>query len=203
MRSATPVLLLAAAALALVGCGDAAHTPTSAELRGTQFMATSAKGHAFVEGTPPMLDFRDGTVSATGGCNETRGSYAIRGGRLSLGKDAMQTMMGCGTPLEHQDDWLDDVLDARPSVTVGDHGNTLVLATRDQRITFGRQGPSGGPMPIEGPHWTATSLHQTGAFVAIEGPMAHPTLRIKGGHASFFTGCNAGTTTAKVTDRTV
>lgn len=214
MPGAAFLLTASAVAASQVACGgsdrafslsDASVWPASANgparlavVDGAQYMATSAVGHRLERGTM-SVSFAGGPLSATGGCNSTTGSYTLRDGRLAFGRFALQTSMACFTPgkpgstTEDQDDWLDDLLDDA-TATIRDGGRILVLSRGKVSVTFGRQGPSGGPTPIAGRSWTARGF---------EGPMRRPTFRIDDGRATIFTGCNRLAGPAQVVGQTI
>lgn len=68
---------------------------------------------------PLQLDFNDGRVSVTGGCNGIGGSYEQDGDALRIGT-LMQTQMACAQPLMDQDAAIGRLLEGE-----------LGLATRD------------------------------------------------------------------------
>jgi heat shock protein HslJ len=96
------VLLVAALLVALPGCRapTAAPAPTETpspalQLDGTEWQLHSINGEALAPGSAISLEFADGRLGGTAGCNHYGGEYSINAqGELSLGMIA-QTVMLC------------------------------------------------------------------------------------------------------------
>ena len=91
----------------------------------------------FPDPTKPLqLDFTEGRVAVSGGCNQMGGGYALAGDRLSVGP-LVQTKMFCGGgALMAADEAISQRLAGEGSLAAGE-GGTLVLTTADgDRLTF-------------------------------------------------------------------
>ncbi len=191
------------ALLASAGCGD--DRALKAELNGRRYLGVATSDPRAVT-TPSVLrlEFSDEGLSATGGCNDTSGSYKLGGRKLRFGDDAMQTAMGCVDGSERQDDWLNDLLAPSADLELRDGGRTLILRRGQRSATFGLQRLRGGPSPVDRRSWRATAfVSPGGSWTTVDGEMVRPAIRIEAGTATIFTGCNRGTATVQFGERTV
>ncbi|MEZ0471815.1 DUF4377 domain-containing protein [Luteimonas salinilitoris] len=86
---------------------------------------------------PLQLDFADGRLGVSGGCNRIGGSYTREGDTLRVG-ELMQTLMGCDQPLMAQDAAVNARLQGELQLRLDDGDPpTLALATADgDRLRF-------------------------------------------------------------------
>jgi heat shock protein HslJ len=129
----------ALSALALAGCGSSADGPEgrSAEpldLDGKTFTATEVTGWVPVTGTTIQLTFEDGRVSGQAGCNTMNGGATWADGVLVLEGPMASTMMACDRGLEAQDQWLMELLESEPRLSLD--GETLVIGTDANGMTM-------------------------------------------------------------------
>ena len=91
--------------------------------------------------TRPRLAFERGTMTGTGGCNATKGSFRAEGSALTLSFG--RTFVGCGSTTEARPGeimWQEGVyIDLLYEVrTYTRDGNTLTLHTPDAILVFAR-----------------------------------------------------------------
>jgi heat shock protein HslJ len=91
---------------------------------------------------PLQLDFADGRLGVSGGCNRTGGAYTIEKGKLNTG-ELMQTQMACEPKLMEADQAISAVLSATPDINI-ENGSTPTLTLRTaksggQTLTFSGQ----------------------------------------------------------------
>ncbi|WP_368563055.1 META domain-containing protein [Pseudoxanthomonas sp. UTMC 1351] len=107
--------------------------------------AVTARGEQRVEALFPspgkalQLDFADGRLSASGGCNGMSGTYTIEKGTLNVGTLA-QTQMACEPKLMQADQAISTALSAAPDISI-ENGSTPTLTLRtaggdSQVLTF-------------------------------------------------------------------
>lgn len=181
-------------ALLMVGCStQAVPGGRNDQLTGRTFFSTAVTEDGTprdpVPGTRIRLDFADGRVSATAGCNTLGGTYGLRDGVLEV-SELLMTQMGCPDPLAEQDRWLAGLLTGRPSAVVAGDELTLIqgttgIALLDRRVT-------NPDRPLEGPEWIVESLISDQTVSSVPGE-ARATLTFhEDGTMSVQPGCNTG-----------
>ena len=142
-RSIAPVMTkyligAVAGALALAGCtttsADSGSTPSTSApatvaLAGTKWTITAIVGSATgAEGDvrPATMQFENGNISATAGCNLMNGSYTQEGATLTFGPIAM-TRMACPAPgLAERETQLGQMLGQPLTVAAGEAGKVTL-----------------------------------------------------------------------------
>ncbi len=135
-------LLAIASVLALAACGgddDVATSstgdqPTAADVDGKTYVVTKATGLTLPADTKLQLDFADGNVGMSGGCNQFSATYDIVDGVLVLEGPLGGTEMACEKPRMKLDADASTLLAASPQVSIDD--DTLVLATAQTSVTL-------------------------------------------------------------------
>ena len=88
---------------------------------------------------PLQLDFTDGRLGVSGGCNRMGGAYVIEKGKLNAGT-LTQTQMACEPKLMQADQAIGTALEAKPDISIeGGATPTLTLRTAGsdgQVLTF-------------------------------------------------------------------
>lgn len=182
--------LLVALALVAAACTQ---QPTAA-LDGRTFLSTgvTVDGEPFdlVDGTSIQLMFRDGgELGASAGCNSIGGTYRIEGGTLAFEGGGM-TEMGCDPDRHAQDDWLVELLGARPTITLA--GNDLALTAGTTVVRLLDREVAQPDLGLVGPVWTVDSII-TDDTVASAPNGAIATLQFfADGRVDVASGCNAG-----------
>lgn len=173
-------------------------SPTSVD--GRTFLSTGSAGFELVEGTLVRVEFRDGTLSASAGCNLLGGAYRIDGDTLRMDGGLSMTEMGCEEALMDQDTRFADLLMAGPTVALD--GDTLVLSSADASITFLDRVVADPDRPIEGTVWSLITIIDGDSASSI--PMdATSTLTFVNGTAAVATGCNSGSAPAIIGEGTI
>lgn len=134
MRRLGVVLLLALAAcgpeeISGLGPGDSDAPPA---LDGRTFLSRSVTGHALVPGTQIQINFKEGNIGATAGCNSLGAPYSLDGDTLvTEGQGMTQTEIGCDPARHKQDEWLGGFLTSRPTVALSGSELTLTKDTTE------------------------------------------------------------------------
>jgi heat shock protein HslJ len=199
MKRPPLVLSLAIAATMLGGCsGGAASSAepsaTALSVEGKTYVSTDVKGAVLVPGTQIRLAFKDGNLSASGGCNSMGGAYTIAVGRLSATHTFM-TEMGCDEPRMQQDDWLARLLGGA-AITLA--GGTLTLREGAVQVTLLDQKVVNPDRAVEGTHWVLDGI-ASGDAVSSVPTGATASILMANGRVQVETGCNAGVGTVQVT----
>lgn len=86
-----------------------------------------------MQGAPLRLEFSDGNVGVSGGCNLIGGAYELDGDTLII-ETMMQTEMACEEPRMDQDAAIIEFLQARPQIAV--QGTVLILSEGTRTTTW-------------------------------------------------------------------
>lgn len=196
-RVAGPLLVVLLATGALTGCGartGAAGTPDQL-LRG-QFLSgsttVSGQPHTLVAGTRVSLEFTDdGRLVATAGCNTMSGTVRTGGGRLETEGLAV-TDMGCDPPRHEQDEWLAEILGAKPAWRKD--GPTLTITAGDTEIVLTDRETAEPDRDLAGPAWALDTIID-GQTASSTPAGTTTTVRFGDGRVSVDTGCNEASAT--------
>lgn len=183
-----PRLLLLA--LAVAACGPGATEPPA--LDGRTFLSTGVTDggapRSLVADTRIRLSFSDGQLGVSAGCNTMGGTYRLDGSALRFEGGAM-TEMGCDPERHRQDDWLSELLAARPTVTLA--GNDLVLTAGSVVVRLLDREVADPDLPLVGTIWRVDGIVAGGVASSVpQGAVA--TLQfMPDGRLAVATGCNA------------
>jgi heat shock protein HslJ len=214
LRSSTAGVLLALLALVALGaCGSDDDTTTGTtvppggppDLDGRAFLSEAVTEDGaprpLVEHTRIRLDFRDGQIGASAGCNSMGGPYRIDGGVLVVAEGLSTTEMGCAPELHDQDEWLAAFLTSRPEVALD--GDRLVLSTPSTEVVLVDREVADPDRPLTGTTWTLDTIIEGDAASSVpEGVTATLTIS-DDGTVALNTGCNSGGGTAEIGDATI
>lgn len=214
LAASVPGLLAGFLALVLLtACGDATPAGGSGDdgpgasgstglvdrLAGRTFLSVpggDGSGPALVPGSVVRLDFRDGSLGASAGCNSMGGDLSADGDRLVVGVLSM-TEMACDPPLMEQDEWLAQFLSSRPTAQLD--GATLTLTSDGTRLVLTEEQPS--PMASTLWHLDTVLLGPGPDGAASSPPLgARASLRLVGTRLEVRTGCNMGSADVVVED---
>ena len=95
-----------------VGCGS-----DDDLVDGKAFLLVEATGIAALQGAPLRLEFSDGNVGVSGGCNLIGGAYEVDDDLLII-ETMTQTEMACEQPRMDQDTAVIEFLQTRPEIDV-------------------------------------------------------------------------------------
>ncbi|MBN9609218.1 MAG: hypothetical protein BGO26_03870 [Actinobacteria bacterium 69-20] len=206
----------AAAVLVLAGCAQpgvsqpgatvSSSTSTSAgdmpgrsvaqALAGRTFLSTGVTGRELVPGSTIRMEFgKDGSVSASAGCNQMSGTPRWDGTVLTIPNMAM-TEIGCETPRMDQEQWFGDLLTA--GVTVALTGNELTLTADGVILELLDRTVADPDRPLVSTEWILDGIisgtGDSGSVSSIPDGI-RATLRIETERLSFFDGLNGCGTT--------
>ena len=144
-------------------------------MEGKTYLSTAVKGASLVPGTRIRLSFKDGTLSASGGCNSMGGTYTITGGRLTT-TQMVTTDMGCEQPRMQQDQWLAALLSGS---TISLAGDTLTLDDGTIQLTLQDREVADPDRPIEGTNWILDGIRTGDAVSSVPAGVtaSHPDRR--------------------------
>jgi heat shock protein HslJ len=202
MRHRTAGILVLGSLFVLGACAAGSSSPPDGTggpgLDGRTFLSSGIVGRILVAGSRIRIAFRDGQVSASGGCNSMSGSYRIDGDRLVAGSLAT-TEMGCDEPLMAQDTWLADLLDG---ATIALDGDSLVLAKGGVRLTMEDREIADPDRPLLGTRWVVDGLISGDAVSSMPVGVT-AALTFSHGRLDVEAGCNGGDGSVDVTDTTI
>lgn len=169
-------------------------------LEGRAFLSQSATGITLAPGATLRIEFADGQVSFSGGCNGHGGAATFDGDQLTVGP-MMSTMMACDQPLMDQDAAVAAFLNA--GVTVLLDGNNLALTGTDgSRIELLDREVADPNRPLEGTTWVVNGVISDEAVSSGWGE-AEASIIIVDGQAQVNAGCNRGMATVTIGEGTV
>lgn len=181
--------ILLVVALLLAGCTSA----PGASLDGRTFLSSEVTANGqprdLVPGTRIRLDFSDGRLGASAGCNTIGGTYRIADGQLLVG-DLSTTEIGCDPDRHAQDAWLSSFLGSGPDLTLT--GNDLVLESAGTIITLLDREVADPDLPLAGTTWTVVSVISGDAVSSVADGVVATLAFQADGRITFETGCNSG-----------
>jgi heat shock protein HslJ len=202
MRHRASLAFLLTSALLIGACAGGSSTPPDGTggpgLDGRTFLSTGIEGRILVAGSRIRIAFRDGQISASGGCNSMSGQYRVDGDRLVAGNLAT-TEMGCDEPLMAQDTWLAELLG---EATIAIDGDTLVLARGNVRLTMEDREIADPDRPLLGTRWVLDGI-RSGDAVSSMPVGVTAALTFSDGRVDVEAGCNRGGGTVEVGDTTI
>jgi len=132
---------------------------TAPDLNGRTFLSIKVTDNrvdkALVADTRIRLNFQDGQIGASAGCNSIGGTYSSADGKLIFHGGGM-TEMGCDPARHAQDDWLVGFLGSQPTMTV--NGFDLVLTSGTTTVEMLDREVAEPDQPLSGPTWTLSSI---------------------------------------------
>jgi heat shock protein HslJ len=131
--------------LILAGC-----TPTKTpgvSLDGTSWVLTGVKGGPALSGATVTIEFSNGRISGSDGCNSYSGSVTLKGNKFNVGKDIISTMMACSDPIMQQSSAFYDALKQSTAYKVVDQQLTLLDASGQIVAAFTKQSSQPGETP--------------------------------------------------------
>lgn len=169
---------------------------SASDLDGSTYESTSVEGHELVEGTTVQIEFEDGSMAVSAGCNTQFGPYDVTDGVLMWTGPAASSMMACDDDLTAQDAWLTDLFTT--GVDAGLDGDTLTLESADATIVL-ESSDANVLDEVLGRTWTLRGTTAGTRTVPVPKGVRTPRLEVgQNGLSRLDTGCNAGRTTVKV-----
>lgn len=146
-----------------------------------------------VAGTRIRLDFHGTDLGASAGCNSIGGTWSVQGGRLVFDGAGM-TEMGCDPARHAQDDWLVELLGARPTIRL--NGNELMLESGAVVVRLLDREVVEPDLALVGPTWAVVSLigpgGDGGAVSSLPAGVVASLRFHDGGVVEVASGCNQG-----------
>ncbi len=170
----------------------------AASLDGRTFLSTGVQGHTLVPGTTVRLNFKDGQLGISAGCNGMGGAYTITDGKLTVAQ-MITTDMACQEPLMTQDTWVSTFVNG---ATVTLAGDILTLKNGDVTMTLTDRKVADPDRPLEGTKWVVDGI-VTGDAVSSVPAGVTAGFTISGGTIQVDTGCNTGSATVQITATTM
>lgn len=166
---------------------------TAPDVNGRTFLSVNVTDDgvliALVANTRIRLNFQDGQLGASAGCNSIGGSYSIQDDKLMFQGGGM-TEMGCDPARHAQDDWLSTFLGSQPTITI--NGHDMVLASGTTTIELLDREVAEPDQPLAGPTWTLSSII-TGEAVSSVPAGVTATINFNAdGTVDIDPGCNSG-----------
>lgn len=203
MHQRTAVILALTSALLIGACGGGAsatrgRADPSSDLAGRTFLSTNVEGRVLVAGSRISLQFRDGQIGISAGCNSMGGPYAVDGDHLVI--DALATTeMACDPPLMEQDNWVAEFLGG---ATIVFDRDTLLLSKADTRMTLVDREVADPDRPLLGTHWVVDGIFSGGTVSSVPIDVT-ATLVFADGQVDVGAGCNSGGGSVEVTANTL
>jgi heat shock protein HslJ len=138
----------------LAGCATMTSAAEAPSLDGTAWVLFDLPGHALVPGSSVTLQFADGHLSGSDGCNRYSGSYSVQGATLAVPANLASTQMACDPGLMDQARAYVSALRAAKSYRVSADRLELLSATGLTLATLAAQSRS-----LAGTSWHATGIN--------------------------------------------
>lgn len=167
-------------------------SPEPSNLKGTAWTVTKIKGDATVAASQPTLEFADGKVSGTSGCNLFFGDYTQEGAGLKFDPIG-STQMYCAETSDQESAFF-DALDQVSAARKAGEGVELTNSAAEVMLTLVTKEPE-PTKPLEKTEWTLTGIADGDAVSSIVGDK-RVTLTIADGklHASVCNQINGSVT---------
>ncbi len=185
--------LLLPLAVILGGCSLLPSGPAGPGLDGRAFLSVAVTdggvARPLAPGTRIRLEFSDGRVGASAGCNIMGGDYRIEGDRLRIDGGAM-TEMACDPERDAQDGWLFSFLGSGPTFTLS--GDDLVLASGGTTIRLLDREVAEPDLALVGPTWVVESILSGDSVSSVPADVRATLGFTADGRVLVETGCNSG-----------
>lgn len=135
--------------------------------------------------THPTLDFKDGQVSGSAGCNGYGASYTLDGDKISFGSEGfMSTMMYCEAQgiMDQETRFLDWMQKAESVEVVGEQ---LIVHTPEGDLVFDKA----QPLALEGTNWLLSGIVESDAVVSTVVDQ-QINIQFQDGQVAGSSGCN-------------
>jgi heat shock protein HslJ len=154
IRSSLLAALTLAASVFDAGCTTMTAAETVSSLPGTAWVLASLGGQAPLAGAPVTMQFEDGVVVGSDGCNRYRNTFTAQSGKVEFGQRGASTMMACPPPVMRQAEAFTVALGKARSYRVS--GGTLELLGADGAVlaAFAAQSQS-----LAGTSWQVNSFN--------------------------------------------
>jgi heat shock protein HslJ len=151
IRTALGVLALVGL---FAGCGTMANAVESAPLDGTAWVLTGLPGHTLVPDSSVTLQFSEGRLSGSDGCNRYSGSYSVENSALAVAPNLVSTQMACVPDIDAQARAYIAALTGAKSFRVDGERLELLAADGKASAVLAAQSRS-----LAGTSWSATGIN--------------------------------------------
>jgi heat shock protein HslJ len=149
-----------------------------------------------VEGTTVRIEFEDGSMAVSAGCNTQFGPYDVTDGVLMWTGPAASSMMACDEELTAQDAWLTDLFTTGADAALD--ATTLTLESGDLTLVL-ENSDADSLDQLLGQTWNLRGITSGTRTLPVPKGVRTPRLEVgQNGLSRLDTGCNAGRTTVKV-----
>jgi heat shock protein HslJ len=128
--------------------------PSTDTLNNTGWVLVNMNGQAVLPDTPVTINFEDGKLNGTDGCNSYSSTYSVNGDQFSVNQDIASTMMACPEPIMQQAAAYIAALTQAAAYKIDGQQLTLSDASGKTLATFTRQSSELG-----GTSWIVTGYN--------------------------------------------
>jgi heat shock protein HslJ len=153
LRRALPAAALAASVF-LSACAPMTTAAESPPLDGTSWLLASLEGQPSLADTSVTMQFENGVVAGSDGCNRFRNTFSAAGGHIELGSRGASTMMACPPAVMKQAEAFTVALGKAKSYRVS--GSSLELLGADGTVLAAFAAQS---QRLAGTSWKVTSFN--------------------------------------------
>lgn len=168
-------------------------------LNGSQWTLVDLHSKAVLSETTVTLNFEDGKVFGSDGCNRYRGAFTAKAGKLHVGKNLASTMMMCSEAINKQATVYIKALLTATRYKIDKQSLLLMNAKGKLLATFAKQDTS-----LSGKSWQVTSINN--GKQAVVGLLPNTEITINfgtDGTVTGSTGCNKFTARHEVNDKAI
>lgn len=204
MRKVAAASLMVILAALVGGCGFAAAPigPTPEQnksLSNTSWRLVSLNGQSVLSGTAVTLNFENGRLNGTDGCNQYSASYTANGATFTVGKDIISTKKACQDTIMQQAAAYITALSQTASYRNDGQQLTLLDSAGKTLATFSMQ--SGN---LAGTSWTVTGYNDgKQAVVSVINGTKLTAQFSADGKLNGDAGCNTYMGTYETTDKNI
>jgi heat shock protein HslJ len=144
----------AAAVGLLAGCGTMTSAAEAPSLDDTAWVLVALPGRTLVPESSVTLQFTDGRLSGSDGCNRYSGSYSVKDAQLDVPPNLASTQMACDPGLMEQARAYTSALTGAKSYRVSGDQLELLSASGATLAAFAAQSQS-----LAGTSWHATGIN--------------------------------------------
>jgi heat shock protein HslJ len=159
----------------------------AAALQGRTFLSESVEGWELVAGTEIRVTFGS-ELSAYAGCNHMSGPYSIEGNVLRM-QGFGSTEIGCDAELHAQDQWIEELLIASPTISLDEP--QLTLAADGDRLSMIDREIGSPDRPLVGTRWVGNGIGDDNAISSLGVGVLTVSFG-EDGRVEVFTGCQMG-----------
>ena len=168
-------------------------------LNGSQWTLVNLHSQAALSDTLVTLNFEDGKVTGSDGCNRYRGTFTAKAGKLSFGKNLASTMMMCPETISKQASVYIKALLSTTHYKIDKKSLLLMSAKGKLLATFAKQDTS-----LSGKSWHVTNINN--GKQAVVGLLPNTEITINfgtDGTVNGWAGCNKFTARYEVNDKAI